>query len=321
MSIISRIKGEIEKRGQKVDGIVQHSYNPRVNDAVQFFVCSDNQISHIVSTYRNPLDSRKRLYDQNDLMGRILKRVQDTPLRENILFSTWLLDLPQGCFRIQEYKKKRFCFQVSQFDLSDLQKYLDISSDWIIRFKRITKPDITPLHPVVIRKKVKQDISNLKDLYSEESELLTLFSLLENKIEVINSPMILAMHHGDYCHWNCFIDTAGMYRIIDWEFAKISEWAVIDFIANLLVVWVDLRRNGIMKQALRTFFDPRDSNETILAQKLIQLKNLYGFDVNEIKLYFVYVFIRLFLREARPPARVHWEPFLPDMMSILESLD
>jgi len=321
MSVINTIKDEINSTGYSVDWIIQHSYNPRANDAIQFLVYSDNQISHIVSTYRNPVDSWKRLHDQNDLMQSVLKKVQDTPLKENVLFSTWLLDLPQGCFRIQEFRKKEFYLQVSKLNLTDLHRYLDISCAWIIDFQKVTRCGTKPVHQLAIRETIKHHISHLKSLYSQEPAILDLFLLLECKKEVINTPMVVSMHHGDYCHWNCFVDASGVYRVIDWEFAKISEWVVIDFIANLLVLWLDLRKNGLMRGGLETFLDPRDSKDAILAFNIARLTSLYGFDISEIKFYFVYVFIRLFFRKERPTSRMNWEPYLPDMMSILKSIN
>ena len=314
------IKEEINNKGYKIDQVIQHSYNPLVNDAIQFFMYSGNEISHIVSSYRNPVQSRQRLYEQNEIMDCILRKVRGTPIRENILFSTWIVDLPGGCFRIQEFKKKGFRFQVSRFNSSDLQKYLDISCDWIIEFQSVTGHNGKLEHPVNIKQHIYSDIVKMRRIYLGEPDIMELLFLLENKIEVLKTPMPLAMHHGDYCHWNCFTDTANIFSVIDWEFAKISEWVVIDFISNLLVIWVALRKNKTMNEALRSFFDPRNDEEVMLSQKILNLNSLYGFDINEIKFYVVYVFIRLFLREERPASRIHWEPFLSDMISILKSL-
>ena len=160
MSVINTIKDEINSTGYSVDWIIQHSYNPRSNDAIHFLVYSDNQISHIVSTYRNPVDSWKRLHDQNDLMQSVLKKVQNTPLKENVLFSTWLLDLPQGCFRIQEFRKKEFYLQVSKLNLTDLHRYLDISCAWIIDFQKVTTYGSKPVHQLAIRETIKHAKDN-----------------------------------------------------------------------------------------------------------------------------------------------------------------
>lgn len=318
--MISRIVEEINKKGQKVDGVIQHSYNPLVNDAVQFFVYSGNRISHIVSTYRNPVDSRKRLHDQNDLMGRILKRVQDTPLRENILFSTWLLDLPQGCFRIQEFKKKKFYFQISKHNLKNLQQYLDLSCAWVIDFQKVTRYATKPVHHLAIRKKVRGDISNLKAVYSHQSDVLSLLIPIESKLDVINTPVTLSMHHGDYCYGNCFTDTEGIFRVFDWEFAKTSEWVFVDYVTNLIVTWLALRSRNLIGGALKAFFEPQNGNEEILSKKLHDCNKLYGFAISEIKFYLAYVYLRLFFRRERT-AVTYGRSCLPDMISILKSIN
>jgi len=321
MNTILRIIEQVRNMGYNVDGIIQHSYNPLSNDVINFLVYSGNRISHIVSTYRDRLDARRKLYKQNDLMEKILRKVEGTPIRENILFSTWLLELPAGCFRIQEVSDRNSSFKVSAFDSSDLKTYLDVSTDWIIDFQEITKNTKAPVPPSTIRKKIADEIEKLNSLYFRDPGVLNLLSLLGSRIHCIRTPMMLAMHHGDYCFWNTFVDTANTFRVVDWEFAKESEWVVIDVFSNLLVTWSVLKRRGLTNEALDTFFHPRGHAEVLLSEKISELKRLHGFDGDEIRVYLAYAFVRLFLRQERPTARIHWEPYLNDMVSILGSIN
>ena len=126
MNILQRIIDEIAEKAIVIDGVIQHSYNPIVNDAIQFYLFSGDKLRFIVSTYRDVLLSKNRLHNLNDIMISILDKVSATPVKNNILFSTFLIEIPPGCFRIQEYREKAFQLNLSRATKNDLKKFLEI---------------------------------------------------------------------------------------------------------------------------------------------------------------------------------------------------
>ena len=147
-----------------------------------------------------------------------------------------------------------------------------------------------------------------------------LLETFKAKINSLHHSMPVSAHHGDYCFWNCFLDTSGTFRVIDWEFAKTSEWVVFDVLSNLLAIWIRLRKLGIAKGLFETFFVSDNDRENLFHRELARMKDWYGFDENESKVYLVYAFLRLFLRDERPVTRNHWDSHVPDMMSLLQSV-
>ena len=129
--------------------------------------------------------------------------------------------------------------------------------------------------------------------------------------------MPLSARHGDYCYWNCFVDTEKVFQVIDWEFADVSDWVISDYLSNLLVLWLDLKRQGILTGAVQKLLKPENSAERILSQNLAGLREIYNLNTLEIRLYLIYIFIDIHMRQTRPVANKYWAPFLDDMMSAL----
>jgi hypothetical protein len=129
--------------------------------------------------------------------------------------------------------------------------------------------------------------------------------------------MTLSARHGDYCYWNCFVDNDDVFRVIDWEFAGVSDWVVIDYLTNLLVLWIDLKRKGILTESIQNLFAPTNSEERILYQSLMHFVENYKLSLSEIRFFLVYVFINVYMRRVRPVSSKYWLPLINDMLPLL----
>jgi hypothetical protein len=138
-----------------------------------------------------------------------------------------------------------------------------------------------------------------------------------DRLDLIQTDMKLSARHGDYCYWNCFVDNEEVFRVIDWEFVHVSDWVIIDYLSNLLVLWIDLKRKGILTGSIQSLFSPNNSEEQILSQSLMDFVRYYKFSLPEVRLYLVYVFINIYMRRVRPVSSNYWLPYVGDMITIL----
>jgi hypothetical protein len=318
MRTIDLILNEICSKGYKVDTIIQHSYNPDAK--TNFYVYSEDNISHIVSTYPDKSSSGKKFKKEKLIMEEIINKVCNKPLNKNILYSNWIIDLPVGSFHIQEYKKRSWVFRPNCSKKDDLEKYLEISNDWIIKFQSATKIDFGNISPNEIKEKIESQINKWINLYLSKAEFVQCLVKIKDNLRFIHTPMIQCMQHGDYCYYNTFLDENKMFRIIDWEFSKKSGWVTFDYLTNFWVTWMGLKTNRLVRDALDVFFNPINEFENLLSKGVLKLNTLYGFDNSEIKLYLAFECFRLFLREERPASARHLYRYVPYLMKILDSL-
>lgn len=318
--MIKRIVSAIRNDGHPVDGVVQHAYNPERNDAIQFLVYVGGEISHIASTYRDPAAAERRLKRQCETVRGFYRLIDDDAIRRGVLFTDWVIDIPPTCFRIQEYKQRAFFFRPSHAGPKEVKTYLDLSSEWLLGFQRETAADNAADGSDRIRHRIQTVLETVRDRYPRHRDVAETLSRLTANLGVIKTVIQRSAHHGDYCHWNCFVDENGVFRVIDWEFASPAEWVVVDYLTNVLVLWMDLKRASALTGTLEALFVPRRDEEMLINETLMALKTHYGFTTEEIMIYLVYVFFVVYARNNRPVDEKYWLPFIGDVAPVLHHL-
>ena len=319
MNTVEKILEEINSKDRCVDSIVQYTKNIHVS--INFLVYFRNEITHIVTTY--PQDDRinNRIFKQNTIMNLMFKKINNSKIYNNVLFSDWILDLPSGIFRIQKYVQKKNDYVLMYKNLKHLSSYLDTSSNWILELQNLTKVYSVIKNKENLKKEIKNKIDIWKKNNINDSDLLNHLMKLENCIKLIENNIPMAMVHGDFCFPNCFIDINDNYKVIDWEFAQTRGLVTTDYFSNLINLWIYLKKYYLVDSLYQTFFDPKTKEELLINKFLMQFLDLYGINFKEAKIYLVYEFTNLFLREIRPQSIKYLKYYILELSKVLESIE
>ena len=315
MNTVEKILEEINSKDRCVDSILQYTKNIHVS--INFLVYFRNEITHIVTTYPQDDHKNNRIFKQNAIMNIMLKKIGNSQIYNDVLFSDWVLDLPSGIFRIQKYVKKKNNYVLMYKNLKHISNYLNTSSSWILELQNLTK-----VNSVIDNKEnFKNKIGLWKQNNVNDSDVLNHLIKLENYIKLIENNIPASMVHGDFCFPNCFIDIKNNYKVIDWEFAQTVGLVTTDYFSNLINLWIYLKKYYLVDSLYQTFFDPKTKEELLINKFLMQFLDLYGINFKEAKIYLVYEFTNLFLREIRPQSIKYLKYYILELSKVLESIE
>tara|TARA_B100000676_G_C17530882_1_gene557574 strand:- start:9 stop:626 length:618 start_codon:yes stop_codon:yes gene_type:complete len=202
-------------------------------------------------------------------------------------------------------------------NLKHISNYLNTSSSWILELQNLTK-----VNSVIDNKEnFKNKIGLWKQNNVNDSDVLNHLIKLENYIKLIENNIPASMVHGDFCFPNCFIDIKNNYKVIDWEFAQTVGLVTTDYFSNLINLWIYLKKYYLVDSLYQTFFDPKTKEELLINKFLMQFLDLYGINFKEAKIYLVYEFTNLFLREIRPQSIKYLKYYILELSKVLESIE
>ncbi len=285
---IDFIINSIRLNDNKVKYVVQHSYNPNINNTIHFYVYSNkNKLSYIVSTYRK--SSKQLMKRQNEIMQNILNRINSNEIKNAIVFSFQVINWNDYVFRIQEYinhskNTKKLHKEINQ--------YIKSSFDWLYKFQKETVGKIWPAEN--IKTEIVTSLKSLQKKYSNQKNLNKIVNDLLKNIAVIHSPLPVSASHGDFFIGNYFFDTNNHVKIIDWEYANSKELVSFDFTSNIMgyAIYFDFN-------IVRSFYSPKTHIENLIQQEIKKFLNIYKLNFNELMYYLIYTKIILLTREGR----------------------
>lgn len=302
--------------GQTVDGMLQHAYNPRVSSSLSFYAYTGSRRSHIISGDRH-LNGCTRLRKERAVMRDILRRLGQTPLATSILYGGDICETALGCFRVQRYCQPGIPFRIASVATGDARIAFDKMFDWLLQFQEASRSN-KAIDAVAVQRHIAAACAGWLEAEPGDMALAGLIDRLLPKRLMLQAPMPLAAHHGDFCFWNMLLDPAGDVRVFDWEFAQREGWVVLDAFSHLLLIWMAWHEAGRVSDDASLLHAPANQDEHVLAALWRRIRRHYPISAAELHFYMAYTFLHIHLRPERRVKSNHWRAFLPAIHGVLE---
>ncbi len=295
MNMIEQLTGRLREIDPSVDGIVSRSFPGKGKRF--FYAYARKELKLIVHTVTGWSDDPGDGTSWLDIMENRLSLPDDSTLKRSILKPAVVLDMGSSRFYVSPYVKPAWRFgkgTVSEKKTIDL---INLSCEWLVGFQRETESQETTggIESLMIRLEEWQ--RRHRDLLSPDYDQLV--RRFEDAASRLKQKLPRAACHGDFCHWNYFVDHEGLLRVYDWEFVEMAECVSRDYMTNLVVYAQISSKSKGKEWDFATLFSGGGGRRDVagaLAEKITFFGKRYGLSSDELCVYFVYAYFALLIR-------------------------
>ncbi|PWD98010.1 hypothetical protein [Marinilabilia rubra] len=262
--------------------------------AVHFYVFVSNRLNYVISTYKEA--SASRMKRENTVMMSLKNQVRSQAFMDSLLFSFEILCIDDEYFRVQGFVASQDLRKVfRKKSLKAIEKYLNVSFDWLSSFQGIRKKQ-NASHDELVK-----EIEEITHILSEEHTGRRWLNELINSVSIHHWELTKGFSHGDFCFYNCLYNGCDRFLVFDWEHVSEFYWLFYDPILNVNSVWQYFFERGRVKSMYDVLILKRNEKkfEVLLSKYVDLISGKYRLSLKQFLLLSVFVFFRNQTREGK----------------------